>query len=1105
MEEIKELNDVGPARAGGHDLHREVRAPLDPAQEGGDQARGAEREVPRARGRDRGPGRPLRRRDHRHQHGRPRHRHHPGRRARPPGEGHPRSRRRSTPSRPRPSSAPGRRRPGAVREMAGDFKKALAERKPTAEEREDAGQALPGPPGRFAPDHPSVEAVRALARQGLPAPAAYLDTVRDLPRATRRRSPSLLPADREAGGLPGRPSPEGRPRGQSRAPGSSRRSRSSWTRTSASGWWPWAASTSWPPSATRPAASTTSSAAARAARATPGSSRFYLSLEDDLMRIFGSDRISGLMLKLGMEEGVPIEHGMVTRSIERAQKQVEAQNFAVRKHLLEYDDVMNKQRTAVYDMRRMVLEGKDTREHVLTLAEEVLDWYLDNYCPEKDRTRATGTWRACSAPSRRPSASSARSPSCGSMGRPEMLEGLVSARPRPVRGEGARWSARSCMLFHQRMIMLQIVDTQWKDHLYSLDHLKEGIGLRGYGQRDPLVEYKKESFSMFQALMDRIDEEILRWIFLYQPVAVAGSGRGNEEADERPLAAPPSRAAHPRGGERDREPELALAGARAMPRNLTFNDPDRGAARPSPRPAAREAQGGSDEVQTVRREGKKVGRNDPCPCGSGKKYKKCHGGLSLGMLDERIPEALTFDDVLLVPQKSDVLPAEVDVSTRLTRRIVAQDPHRVGGHGHGHRGPARHRHGPGRRHRDHPQEHVHRGPGPGGGQGQALRVRDDRGPGDRGPRRPGGRRPRRDGQVTASAASRSPWARRLVGILTNRDLRFETRTSLPVSELMTKENLITVPVGTTLEQAKEILHRTRSRSCWWWTGLQPEGPDHRQGHPEADQVPERLQGLPGPAAGGGRRRRHPGRARPRRRPRRGQGGRGGRGHRPRPHHGRARHGRGAQEALPGPRGHRGQRGDPRRRRRPRRGGRDRGQGGHGSGLDLHHPGGLGRGHAPDHGHRRGGPRRRRSRRPHHRRRRHQVLGRHGEGHRRRRLLGDDRLALRGHRREPGRADPAPGPLLQELPRHGLHRGHEGGLPGPLLPGGAEASREAGAGGDRGHGPLQGAALGHGPAARGRAAGRHGLLRLPAPSASCRPAPASSGSPPPASRRATSTT
>ena len=217
----------------------------------------------------------------------------------------------------------------------------------------------------------------------------------------------------------------------------------------------------------------------------PGSSRFYLSLEDDLMRIFGSDRISGLMLKLGMEEGVPIEHGMVTKSIERAQKQVEAQNFAVRKHLLEYDDVMNKQRKAVYDMRRMILEGKDTRElrpepgrggprlvpRQLRRArsEDPDKWNLEglqlapqgDLRPRRARRRAPGAWAA--ARWRRPSPSAS------------------GARTRRRSGR----SARRLMLFHERMIMLQIVDTQWKDHLYALDHLKEGIGLRGYGQRDP--------------------------------------------------------------------------------------------------------------------------------------------------------------------------------------------------------------------------------------------------------------------------------------------------------------------------------------------------------------------------------------------------------------------------------------------------------------------------------------------------------------------------------------------------------------------------------------------------------------------------------------------
>ncbi len=209
----------------------------------------------------------------------------------------------------------------------------------------------------------------------------------------------------------------------------------------------------------------------------PGSSRFYLSLEDDLMRIFGSDRISGLMLRLGMEEGVPIEHRMVTNSIERAQKQVEAQNFAVRKHLLEYDDVMNKQRTAVYDMRRMVLEGKNTREHVLSLSREVLDWYLDSYCEE---SADPSSWNLTSLQSalRETYGLDVQLVELQSLGRAEMAE-VLARRIEARYDEKEAAVGAELMLFHQRMLMLQIVDTQWKDHLYGLDHLKEGIGLRG--------------------------------------------------------------------------------------------------------------------------------------------------------------------------------------------------------------------------------------------------------------------------------------------------------------------------------------------------------------------------------------------------------------------------------------------------------------------------------------------------------------------------------------------------------------------------------------------------------------------------------------------------
>ena len=345
------------------------------------------------------------------------------------------------------------------------------------------------------------------------------------------------------------------------------------------------------------------------------------------MRIFGSDRISGLMLKLGMEEGVPIEHGLVSKSIERAQKQVEAQNFAVRKHLLEYDDVMNKQRTAVYDLRRMVLEGKSTREHILS---------LDGRDP---RVVPRQLHRG-----REPRGLEPRGPAPGPQG--DLRPRRAPARPQghgPERDEGAAGQAPSTpatrprssaigaeqMLLYERMIMLQIVDTQWKDHLYSLDHLKEGIGLRGYGQRDPLVEYKKESFKMFQALMDRIDEESLRWVYLYQPVPASEAPRSEAEpwtgrvGSPGPCAPP---GALGRGGRRPLPRARARhGGARALPRNLSFNDPSeaQSAFAKAERP---EAKGGQGEVQTVRRDGKKVGRNDPCPCGSGKKYKKCHGG-----------------------------------------------------------------------------------------------------------------------------------------------------------------------------------------------------------------------------------------------------------------------------------------------------------------------------------------------------------------------------------------------------------------------------------------------------------------------------------------------
>ena len=265
----------------------------------------------------------------------------------------------------------------------------------------------------------------------------------------------------------------------------------------------------------------------------PGSSRFYLSLEDDLMRIFGSDRIAGLMQRLGMEEGVPIEHGMVTKAIERAQKQVEAQNFGTRKHLIEYDDVMNKQRENIYGLRRQLLEGKirlddgeemNTREYVMSLAEDLLDDAMETYAGKEmdveewdldalklDMTRVFGLDADDYA------AADFAGKTADEI-RDALWERVTKRYDTKEQLVGAELLRRV-----ERDIMLQIVDTQWKDHLYSLDHLKEGIGLRGYGQKDPLVEYKRESFELFQDMKARIDEEMVRYLWALRPVASDGS------------------------------------------------------------------------------------------------------------------------------------------------------------------------------------------------------------------------------------------------------------------------------------------------------------------------------------------------------------------------------------------------------------------------------------------------------------------------------------------------------------------------------------------------------------------------------------------------------
>jgi len=346
----------------------------------------------------------------------------------------------------------------------------------------------------------------------------------------------------------------------------------------------------------------------------PGSSRFYLSLEDDLLRIFAGERLSGIMQRLGMEEGVPIESRLITRRIEAAQRAVEAQNFEARKHLLEYDDVMNKQREAIYGLRRQLLEGLDQRDYLLSIADGITVAMLDTYC---EKTVHPGEWGLSALTNDMLGQFGIDLRAAGIEGKQLNREELRAELVRLVHQkheEKEKLVGAEALRWHERMIMLQVVDNQWKDHLLGMDHLKEGIGLRGYGQKDPLVEYKKESFTMFQDLMDRIENETVRYLWQMQVVSAAEAAAleqrlaGESEEPEETAAAPVQPAARRGRGsqmddfvrdiERKKKKELA---------ELQFS-------------------GGGDAVavQTVHR-GEKIGRNEPCPCGSGKKYKKCCG------------------------------------------------------------------------------------------------------------------------------------------------------------------------------------------------------------------------------------------------------------------------------------------------------------------------------------------------------------------------------------------------------------------------------------------------------------------------------------------------
>ena len=317
----------------------------------------------------------------------------------------------------------------------------------------------------------------------------------------------------------------------------------------------------------------------------PGTSRFYLSLEDDLMRIFASERVSQLMLKLGMEEGVPIEHGMVTRAIANAQKKVEAHNFEIRKQLLEYDDVMNKQREVIYRHRRAVLSGEGLTNDLHDMMGSSVESSLSVYCPpeqypeEWDVKGLTdvmhGQFGLDITQGKHDGGDSLRD-----VGRDALLEDLRT-HVRDAYTKKEQELGPDLMRFLEKTFMLQVIDHHWKDHLLGMDHLRDGIGLRGYGQKDPLVEYKREGFDLFAGMMDRVKSDTLDRLFHVQAVRHEG---------EQPAPPPQQIISQP-------------------PPKLTLNRGDEPITAQAP----------------AQRTENKVGRNDPCPCGSGKKYKKCHG------------------------------------------------------------------------------------------------------------------------------------------------------------------------------------------------------------------------------------------------------------------------------------------------------------------------------------------------------------------------------------------------------------------------------------------------------------------------------------------------
>ncbi len=328
----------------------------------------------------------------------------------------------------------------------------------------------------------------------------------------------------------------------------------------------------------------------------PGSSIFFISLEDDLMRIFGSDKISGLMQKLGMEEGQEIQHPLVSRALETAQKRVEGMNFEIRKHLLEYDDVMNRQREIIYEERNKVLEAVDLREHVLDMVGDVLEslvlsyWNSDVPVEERDIPAFKNLLNTKFG---------IKSIEWPNHLEPEDLHALLLEDITKVYEEKTAELGKELMLYWEKRVLLQLIDGKWKEHLHALDNLRQGINLRAYGQRDPLVEYQKEAFSLFDQLTESIKNEATEYIFRLRPVRQEHFETALSSGKQETIHASTSALANIKSS----------AEAPGITSVLTGKTEKKEEAK----------------VEPVHRTSEKVGRNDPCTCGSGKKYKKCHG------------------------------------------------------------------------------------------------------------------------------------------------------------------------------------------------------------------------------------------------------------------------------------------------------------------------------------------------------------------------------------------------------------------------------------------------------------------------------------------------